>query len=104
MSLSASKDGCVIVHFTRDFVSVVSLQHKRAVKKSYKKCKFTYLQLCSPMLLITILLPFYSWPRTRDFRNQTLCDLSCNQKVANQGTRLITWNVLPASVLQLRDG
>ena len=36
MSLSDSKDGCVSLRFTGDFVSAVSLWHKRVVKISYK--------------------------------------------------------------------
>ena len=46
-SLSGSKDGCVSLRFTGDFVSAVSLWHKRAVKISCKKCRFaTFTGLC----------------------------------------------------------
>ena len=45
-SLSGSKDGCVSLRFARDFVSAVSLWHKRAVKKSYKKCRFATFTRC----------------------------------------------------------
>ena len=45
-SLSDSKDGYVSLHITGDFVSAVTLWHKRAVKISYKKYRFTIFTCC----------------------------------------------------------
>ena len=76
--LSASKDGCVSLHFTGVFVAAVILWRKRAVKKATRSVDslpsfvVRELQLYLPTLIITILLPFYSWPRARNFRSQAL--------------------------------
>ena len=74
-SLSGSKDGCVSLCFTRDFVSAVSLWHKRAVKKGYKKCRFTTftrLKIATALAHAYNYLPFYPGSRARDFRYQAL--------------------------------
>ena len=62
MSLSSLKDGCISLRFTGDFVSAVSLWHKRAVKISYKKCRFATFTRClrtATALAHTLKLPFY---------------------------------------------
>ena len=45
-SSSTSKDGCISLHFTEGILSLVSLWHKWAIKKSYKKCRFATFICC----------------------------------------------------------
>ena len=75
-SLSGSKDGCVSLHFTGDFVSVVSLWHKWAVKKSYKKCRFaTFIRCLKIAIVLTHACNYLSTTSlacARDFRYQAL--------------------------------
>ena len=70
-----SKDGCVTLLLTGDFVSAVSLWHKQAVKISYKKCRLATFTTCpriTTVLAHTLQLPFYSLACARDLRHQAL--------------------------------
>ena len=78
-SLSNLKGGCIYLHFTRDFVSTISLWHKWAVKKSYTKSRFATFTRC--LTIATVLahahkinspLLVYSRPCARDFRYRAL--------------------------------
>ena len=93
----------MLLHFTGDFVSAVSLWHKRAVKKSDKKCRFATFTRCLRIATVlahahtcnylsTTHVPFYSLDCARDFRY--MCSRPCDgfrvpENGAGLGTRLV---------------
>ena len=73
------------LHFTRDFVSAVSLWHKRAVKKSYKKCRFT---TYTRLRIATVLAHAYNY--CSHAYNYRACDrLPVTENGAGLGARLV---------------